>query len=479
MENKIILKSISWKLFERVSIQGVNLLVQIILARLLLPAEFGMLTIIVAITNYLAIFVQTGLSTAIIQKKDLDSLDVSTLSVFSLLIALLCYVCLFISAPVIVTSIYHMPELVSPLRVLGLILFFNAIHSVQVGLYTRDMRFQTLFGISFTCVVVSGGLGIVLAIRGFGIWALIVQSMLNIALFVIISKVRRDYKFSFAFSFAKLKQIYKFSGQIILTSVISGMHDLIRTTVIGKYYSKEDLAYYDKGLSYSWYISNISNNTLSAVLLPVFSRQQNDRDSLLDNTRKSMRMTSFLMFPLLLGISAISESLVIVLLTEKWIAATPFLSLFCVLRLAGCLETIDKQVYYALGNSTINLVFEICLLIVNVITISISVNYGVYIMAICATAVELLFLFVTFIISSKIYGYLIKYRLLDIYKPLINSLIMFFVVRSIQSLCNPSFWGLVVQVLAGFFSYILLAFITRDYNIHIFMNVLKNNKEGG
>ena len=475
MENKTIIKSFSWKLFERFSIQGVNLLVQIILARLLLPAEFGMLTIIVAITNYLLIFVQTGLGTAIIQKEDLDKTDISTLLITSLAVALICYILLFSLAPLF-ARYYNMPDLISPLRVLGLVLFFNAIYSIQMALYTRDMKFKILFVISIISVLVSGGISILLAMNGWGIWSLVFQNLINVVSFVLITGLSRDFNVGFSFSFIKMKQIYKFSGQILLTSIISGLHDLIRTSVIGKNYSKESLAYYDKGLSYSWYICNISNNTLSAVLLPVFSRIQTDKNSLLSYARRSMRITSFIMFPLLFGVSAISESLITVLLTDKWSSAAIFLSIFCILRLAGCLETIDKQVYYAIGNSTINLIYEICLLVVNVVTIFLSLKKGIVVMAICAAGVEILFLFVIFLISSRVYGYSLKQRIMDIWRPLMNSIIMFFAIRSIKTLFNSVILRLLVLVSMGIVVYFFLSIITKDPSLQTIVSSFKSGR---
>ena len=273
-----------------------------------------------------------------------------------------------------------------------------------------------------------------------------------------------------------MKQIYKFSGQILLTSIISGLHDLIRTSVIGKNYSKESLAYYDKGLSYSWYICNISNNTLSAVLLPVFSRIQTDKNSLLSYARRSMRITSFIMFPLLFGVSAISESLITVLLTDKWSSAAIFLSIFCILRLAGCLETIDKQVYYAIGNSTINLIYEICLLVVNVVTIFLSLKKGIVVMAICAAGVEILFLFVIFLISSRVYGYSLKQRIMDIWRPLMNSIIMFFAIRSIKTLFNSVILRLLVLVSMGIVVYFFLSIITKDPSLQTIVSSFKSGR---
>ena len=184
INSKTIANSLWWKLLERLFSQGINLVVQIILARILLPSDFGSLAIIVAITNYAAIFVQTGLSTVLIQKKNLAPEDTSTMLTASMVIALFFFIVLFFLAPWI-SSNYNLPEILWPLRVLSLILFLNAINSVQTALLARSMNFKTIFIRSAVSVPVSGAVGIAMAYMGFGVWALVTHNLLNMLIMVI------------------------------------------------------------------------------------------------------------------------------------------------------------------------------------------------------------------------------------------------------------------------------------------------------
>lgn len=468
-------KALMWKMLERFFVQFVNLVVQIILARLMLPAEFGMLAMIVAVTNYLAILVQTGLSTAIVQKKDLDSTDVSTLFWSSLFIALVLYVALFFASPLIV-SFFKAPSLLWPLRALGTILFFNAIHSVQEGLYMRDMRFKDLFFFSFASVLLSGAIGIILAIRGFGLWALVVHNLVNILVFDIVVFIKHDYFIRFTFSFKKFVTIYKFSSFLILSGIVSGAHDLVRTAFIGRKYTAEDLGYYDKAMTYSGYISNVSINVISSVLLPFFSKKQDESEALLDSSRKSIRLTSLVMFPILIGIASISEPLIVVLLTETWRPASVYLEIFCILRLVGCLEAIDKQVYFSKGNSKVSLFFELSLLVANIVVLVSIINNGTLALAIGATAVELLFFGVICAISKKVYGYGFLEHIKDILSPLLSSIFMYVTVRGTQQLCGSSLnivALLLISIVIGASSYFVSELLLKD---ETFITLIKSIK---
>ena len=262
-----IVNSLVWKFLERIFSQGMNLFVQIILARLLLPKDFGSLALIVAITNYAAIFVQSGLATTIVQRKNLHKGDVSTLLTSSLVVAGALYVSIYVLSPWI-SSIYKLPELVWPLRILALVLFLNGYNSVQTALLQREMKFKALFWRSMLAVPISGTVGIVMAYTGFGLWALVAQNIINMAVTVIVMYIGSDYPLKFGFNWTRARNLYSFGGKILLTSLVTGFGDTFRTLLIGKKYDANELAYYNKGNAYSNYITQIVNATLKSVMLP-------------------------------------------------------------------------------------------------------------------------------------------------------------------------------------------------------------------
>lgn len=464
IDKKKVFNSFVWKVLERSCSQGVNLVVQIVLARLLLPSDFGSLAIIMAITNYASIFVQSGLATAIVQKKNIKLKDINSLFTSSLVIAFFMYIGLYILSPII-TQVYDMPELIWPLRVVSLVLFLNAINSVQMALFTRNMQFKQIFLRSVIAVPLSGLIGIVLAYIGWGLWALITYTLINMLLTVIVMALASNYRLKFAFCWESAKTLYSFSVKILLSSLVSGFGDTLRTLVIGKKYNVNDLAYYDKSYTYSFYFVQIINSSVTSVLLPTFSRKQDDMDVMLAMARRSVQTISFFVIPFLTLIACVARPLINLLLTEVWLPCVPFLVIFCILRIPGCLTSVDKQVYYSLGNSSINLKYEIFLLIVNIVTLLVTVNISVYAMALGYMCVEILGCMVLCVTSARFYGYSLKDRFADIIKPIINSIIMCVVLSITYLDLKSDILTIMVKLSIGLLLYIVLCIITKDKNL--------------
>ena len=462
-----VANSMWWKMLERFSSQFMNLFIQIVLARLLLPEDFGSLAIISAIIGYCAIFVQSGLSTALVQKKELEEKDAPTLLTVSLLISLLLYIPLFILSPTI-ANYYHQIDLVWPLRVEALILFLGAINSIQTAIYQRRMDFRALFFRSLLAVPISGVVGIIMAYKGFGIWSLVAQSILHYVLFIVFMSFDHSVRIGFAFSKKSAKVLYAFSGKILISNLVSGLGDTVRTMTIGKKYSSGQLAYYDKAYSYSSLVTQVVTTSMASVLLPTFSRFQDERSSLLRMSRLSVQLVLFVMMPVLVGVAISSEPLVILLLSEKWAPCVPFLIIFCFLRLPGCVTTIDKQVYFSIGNSSIALFYEIGLLAANLIVLFFTVRISIMAIAIGATLIELIGNFVLCVISSKVYSYSLKSRFLDLWRPALCSVVMAIVGLSVYMLHLNHILTLIFQVILCVLTYYLMSiWINKEMLIYV------------
>lgn len=464
IDKRSILSSFTWKLLERVLAQGINFIIQLVLARLLMPEDFASLAIIVAITNYAAIFVQNGLSAALIQKESLDEIDISTMLTCSLAVAGVMYIIIFFLSPFL-SSYYGIPELNWALRVQALILFLYALNSIQLAVLQRDMEFKEVFIRSIIAIPIAGAIGIALAYIGCGVWALVAFNLLNIFILIFVIIIKGNVKLKFGFSLDRAKKLYKFSSKLIFAGLVSGLYDSVRTIVIGKKYTKDQLAYYDKAYTYSYYVVSIFGYSLSSVMLPVFSRQQNNIQTLKSTAKRSICLSTYIMFPLLFGVMATARPLVIVLLSTKWEFCIPYLIAFCVLRLPECMIAIDKQVYYAVGNSDICLKYESMLCIMNMVALLLTINHGVMTIAIGAVIVELIAGVVIGIISWKIYNYKLVERLKDIAKPLINSIIMFGVVYPIQYINIHALFKLIIGMIVGVVVYFVLSCITKDNNL--------------
>lgn len=471
-----IIVSLFWKVGERILVQGLNLLVQIILARLLMPEDFACLAIISTIVNYLGIFVQSGLSIAVVQKKDLTITDISTLATISLLVASIMYVGLYFAAPYI-DKFYAVGDIVWPIRVMGLSLFLFAFNSIQTGLLQRQMRFRTIFFRSMLATPISGVIGVTMAYMGYGIWALIAFTLSNATTIVLFMNTIPELRLKLGFSLKSAKELYSFSIKILGTSLVSSGGDTIRTLTIGKYFNTNQLAYFDRGLSYSGLITHVVNTSLSSVMLPVLSRRQDDTDEIKLIVRKSVGLSTFIMVPILIMIAIVSESLVRILLTDKWVPCAIYLSLFCLLRIPGIITSIDKQAYYALGKSQVGLSYEVLLMTANILSLIIMIKHGILAIAVGLVVIEYIGNFALFLVSSKIFKYSIKERFQDMYKQVISSLAMVISMLLISKLCDNDFILVILQILTGLLVYIVMSIIIKDKNLKFLADKLNAKKK--
>lgn len=468
-----VAKSFFWKILERLLSQGIGFGVQIVLARILMPEDFGSLAIIVAFTGYATLFVSSGISTTVIQKQGLDRTDLSTLMTYTLGIASVFYAVLFLLAPLI-ASYYNAPILQPTLRVLAITLFLQGVNSVQTGLLQRQMCFRQLFVRTMIAAPLAGVVGIFMALNGFGLWALVVHAIANQVLVIIVMSFDKDCRISLGFSLSRMKVIFPFTSKIMLTYATSGLFDLFRTSMIGKSFTREDLAYYDKGLTYSSYVTMLVNQSMGSVLLPAFSRKQDNIDALRNMARRSVKVTSFIMIPVLVAVSVMAKPLIVVLLTEKWLPCVPFLIVYCFLRVVGPILNIDKQVFYALGKSEINLYYELGLFVCNFVALFIAIKINVLAIAVGALIVEMLGALLIFIISSKIYDYNLKDRFHDMQKPIGGSIGVAVAMMGISKLGLPDIGTLCIQVFVGIIIYLLMAKITKDDNLKYCISIIKD-----
>lgn len=459
-----VVKSLIWKMSERVLLQGLAIVVQIVLARLLMPADFAIIALINVVITYLGIFVQSGLSIVVVQKKNLDEKDLSTLMTYSLSAALLLYIGIYAVAPLL-SDYYNVGDIVWPIRVTSLSLFLYSFNSIQTGILSRQMRFRTIFFRSIIAMPIAAVIAIIMAYCGMGIWALISNTMLNILITVVIMNMIPELRVKLGFSWTRFKRLFSFSGKILLTNIVSGGGDAIRTMTIGKTYSAVQLAFYDRAYYYSNLVTQTINASIQSVLLSFFSHSQDSIDQIKNIARRSVGMSSFVMIPTLTIVAVIANPLIFILLTEKWLPCAPFLSLFCMLRIPCIITAIDKQVYYALGKSQIGFYYEIFLLIVNILSLILMIPYGVFYIAIGYTIVEYIGNFVLCLISSKVYKYSVHERAMDLMRPVLNSLIMAGGAYSLI-LLNLNSWALLLlQLLLAFVVYSFMAYITNDPNL--------------
>ena len=343
---------------ERFGVQGVQFLLQVILARMLDPEHYGVLSLMVIFTALANVFIQNGFNAALIQNKDVTEEDFSSVLWASLGLAGFLYGVIFLCAPLI-AGFYAMPAIVWPLRVLALMLFPGALNSVQLAKVSREMDFKKVFYSNIGGVVVSGIVGVVVAWMDGGLWALVVQTMLNITVACIVMGITVKWRPQPICNFTRLGALFRYGWKLLVSGLVDTLYMDLRSLVIGKKYDSGTLGYYNRGKQFPQFIINAINGAVQSVLLPAMSAQQDDKAKVKALTRNSVMISSYVVFPMMAGLAGIAEPLVRLLLTEKWLPCVPYMQIYCFTFAFYPVHSGNLQAINAMGRSDVFLKLEI------------------------------------------------------------------------------------------------------------------------
>ena len=477
--NSLKAKTISgviWKFGERVSAQAVNFIVSIILARLLLPEDYGLIALVTVFITICNKVVVSGFATSLIQKKDADNLDFSTVFYFSLGVASVLYAGLFFAAPFIAEfySAESDPQLfIQVIRVMGLNLFIIAVNSVQQAHVSRTMQFRKFFFSTIIGTVASAVAGITLAYMGKGVWALVAQNMILAVVNGIVLWFMVKWRPQLKFSFKRLRTLYSYGWKIFVASMIKILYTDLRSLVIGKVYTAADLAFYNKAQSFPQLIDTNVEGTIDSVLFPAISKKQSNVDEMRAMLRRAIKTTSYVLMPLLAGLSAVARPFIIILLTDKWAESIPLMQILAFSFVFAPVELENLQAIKAIGRSDIALKVEIIKKVVGVLILIASIPFGVTAIAIGMVISTTLSAIINAIPNKKLLGYTFKMQLKDILPSLLMSLVMFGAVYPI-SLINMNVWlMLIVQVIVGAVIYVALSAIFKVESFRYLLGMIK------
>lgn len=451
-----IINSLFWKFLERGGTQGIQFLVQLLLARILTPEDYGTIALIIIFIQISNVFIQSGFNTALIQKSDADDIDFSSVFYLSLFVSLIIYIILFFTAPSI--AVFYDKPIVSPvLRVLGVTLFFGAINSIQNAIIAKTMQFKKLFYSSLISILVSSILAILAAYNGLGIWAIVIQQLTLQILITVVMWFTVKWRPKLLFSFEKLSNLFSYGSKILASSLIETLYNNIRGLVIGKIYNPSVLGYYNRGQQFPSVIITNINGTIQSVMLPVLSAEQSDLKKVKSLVRRSISVSSFLVFPLMIGLAVIAEPLIVLVLTDKWLPAVPFLQIYCISYAVWPLHTANLQAINALGRSDIFLKLEILKKVIGIIILLFSVKYGVYAIAFGEVFISLLSTLINAYPNKNLLKYGFKEQFSDILPSLIISIFMGLVVYYVGRLLAITFISMLLQIFIGILFYIFMA----------------------
>ena len=441
-----------WKAMEQYGVMGIQFILQLVLARILEPEVYGVVAIVSMFIAFSNVFIQKGFSTALVQRKEINDKDISSVFYISLAIAFLAYITICFSARSI-AEFFNMPELESLLCVMCLSLFPGVYSSIQNALLRRDINFKVVFFASTISVAISGGVAIWLAYNGAGVWALAAQQLIYSFLVVIVQYYQCRWVPFFYCSLKRVKYFWSFGWKVLITGLVDEVFVELRTMIIGKMYTKADLSYYNRGRQFPNLLMSSINGSLQAVLLPKFSSIQEEKKVMSNMLKTSISTSYFVLLPLLVLLAFCSESLVKVILTDKWLPCVPYLQLYCIYYAVWPFTSACAQAIYATGHSGIIMKIEISRKVLDFAALILSINLGVFWIAAGAVIVELITMPFFVVPVSRLIGYSLREQINEFYPVFLLSLIVGLISFLIGRISLPSIIILCLQVIMSIGAY--------------------------
>lgn len=459
MKNTTI-KNFIWRFAERCGAQFVTFIVSIVLARLLAPEDYGTIALVTVFTTILQVFVDSGLGTALIQKKDADDLDFSSVFYFNFFVCIVLYIGMFLAAPII-AGFYGDSSLIPIIRVISLTIVISGVKGIQQSYVSRNMLFKRFFFATLGGTIFSALLGIGLAYVGFGVWAIVAQQLSNTAIDTLILWITVKWRPKKMFSWDRLKGLLSFGWKLLVSSLLDTVYNNLRNLIIGKFYSSADLAYYNQGDKFPKIIVTNINSSIDSVLLPTLANEQEHIDRVKSMTRRAIKTSTFIMAPLMMGLAFCATSIVKIVLTDKWLPCVPYLQIFCVTYMFWPIHTANLNAINAMGRSDYFLKLEIAKKAVGLILLLSTMRFGVMVMAYSLLISSITSQIINSWPNKKLLGYGYFEQLRDILPSVLIALFMGGCVNLVKLLGLSDFSMILVQVPLGAFIYFGLSALFR------------------
>lgn len=447
--------------------------VSIVLARILSPEDYGTIALVTVFTTILQVFVDSGLGTALIQKKDADDLDFSSVFYFNAALCLILYTGIFAAAPFI-AKFYDDFVLVPIIRVISLTVVVAGLKNVQQAYVSRNMQFKRFFFSTIGGTIFSAILGIVLANTGFGVWALVAQQLSNVTIDTLILWVTVKWRPKKMFSWSRLRGLLSYGWRLLVSALLDTGYNSLRNLIIGRVYSKSDLAFYDQGDKFPKVIMTNINTSIDSVLLPSMASAQDTPQRVKAMTRRAIKTSTYIMAPLMMGLAFCAEPIVTLMLTEKWLPCVPFLRIFCITYMFWPIHTANLNAIKAMGHSDCFLKLEIIKTAICLAVLLVSVRFGVMAIAYSALLTNVMSQIVNAWPNKKLlqYGYLEQVR--DFAPGILLAVGMGVCVYVISFLSLPAIVVLAIQIILGAVIYIGASAILKLEEFKYLLEMVKS-----
>lgn len=455
-----IFSGVLWKFGERITAQLISLLVSVVLARLLSPDDYGVVAMVMVFITIANVFVSNGFGNALIQKKDADNLDFSSVFYINIGIGIVIYIVLFLCAPYI-AAFYEMPSVTLILRVLGIRIIVASINSVQQAYVSRNMLFKRFFWSTLFGTLISGVVGIVMAYNGYGVWALVAQYLVNTCTDTVVLWFTVKWRPELKCSWKRAKTLLAFGWKLLVSGLLDTGYAQLQSLIIGKRYTSSDLAYYNQGEKYPSFIVININVSITSVLFPAMAQYQDDREKLKQMTRRAIQVSSYIMWPMMIGFMVVSEPFVRLVLTDKWLPCLPYIRIFCLSYGLWPIHTANLQAINSLGRSDIFLKLEIIKKIVGLSIVLFAVNYGPLALAYSVIFAGIIGTFINSYPNIKLLNYKYYEQIKDMLPGLMMAILMALIIYPIAWLNIPDILVIIFQIIGGAIVYLLLSRVTK------------------
>ncbi len=461
-----------WRFAERCGAQGVQFVVSIVLARLLAPEAYGTVALITVFISIVSVFMDSGMCSALIQKKDADDLDYSSVFYFNIFMCLSLYVLMFFCAPLI-AKFYNNAELIPLVRVLSLSIVISGVRSIQGAYVSKHMLFKRFFFSTLGGTIFSAFFGIFLAYKGSGAWAIIGQGLSNNLIDTCILWLTVKWRPKKMFSLKRLKGLFSYGWKILLSALLDNGYNQLRSLIIGKVYSSADLGYYNKANNFPSIIINNVNSSIDSVLLPSMSSVQDSVETVKGMTRRAMKTSTYVMAPLLMGLAACGQAVISILLTDKWLPSYSFMVIFCITYMFYPVHTANLNAIKAMGRSDLFLKLEIIKKVVGLTAVLVTFRISVMAMAYSLLVTSVLCQIINSWPNKKLMDYSYIEQLKDILPGIGLAAFMGICVYCVNFLHLNMWLTLIIQVPFGAVIYIGLSALFKLESFTYVLNMVK------
>jgi len=477
MNRSKVISNLFWRFAERFGAQLVTFAVTIVLARLLDPSLHGTIVQVTAITSILMVFVDAGMGNALIQKKDPDDLDFSSVFYFNLVFCLFLYTLLFFAAPWI-AALYKASELTAIVRVLGLTVVVSGVKNVQQAYVSKTLEFKRFFFATLGGTLFSAVVGITLAYLGFGVWALVGQQLSNVTVNTVILWFTVGWRPKRLFSFERLRGLLAYGWKLLAAQLLDTVYLKLYPLIIGARYNAADTAFFDRGQNWPNLVVENINASIDSVLLPVLAARQDHKTQVRELTRRAIKTSTFVLMPLMAGLAACAEPLVRLLMTEKWLPCVPYMQVFCAIYALYPIHTANLNAIKAMGRSDVFLKLEIIKKVLETGILLVTLRLGVFYMALGQLVLGLLAQFVNAWPNRRLLDYAYGQQLRDVLPALALSLLMAGCVWSVTRLGLGDFVTLLIQVPLGAAVYLGGAYLFKAESLGYLLSMAANFFKG-